>query len=496
MNATEPPPSAYTLDLGALWPALRYTPHVAQRKLHASYARHRVIAAGRRMGKSTAGAREIFPRALEAYANQGMLEELGIRYEGWIVGPNYTDGEKLFRVFYNDARRLGLPFDKPGTYYTKQDMTISLWRGMFLLHVKSGAHPESLVGEGNHFAVMTEAAKMKESVWERFVRPTLADFEGESWWDSTPEGRNWFYRLYRAGQDPENKEWESWRHPSWLNRSVFRQRTTREGVRQLKELIGQGYTGKEYLASLGLEVDSEILSLAVDLTPEAFGQEIECNFSDMVGRVFKDWDEEVHVQDLPYIPSWPLFLATDYGYTDPNVCLFIQVGPFGDIRVIAEYYRTQRTDSQFAQDVIQDERLGRLISAAKVLFPDPEDPGATRTLSEAWGVGVATDTGGPLIDRIRAIQKTLRQRNRHLPWGHPERAPQLLVDRSCTELIREMDAYSWPRKRLHTKGPEHPQDKDNHAPEALGRFFAGYGAAMLGPVISKANYGRGKRRPR
>lgn len=482
------------VDVGALWKGLRYKPHIAQRQMHASYTRHRVNAAGRRMGKSVAGAREIMPRVYEAFGSKDQLDELGIRYEGWITGPNYTDGEKLFRVFYNDCRRLGIPFDKPGTYYTKQEMTVSLWKGSFLLHVKSGAHPESLVGEGLHFAVMTEAAKMKESVWERFVRPTLADFDGETWWDSTPEGRNWFYRLWRAGQDPNNDEWESWRHPSWLNRAVYRHRTTRDGVAALKELIAEGYTSKTDLMARGLMVDPEIISLAVDLTPEAFGQEIECNFSDMVGRVFKDWDEEVHVRDLPYVPSWPLYLATDYGYTDPNVCLFIQVGPFGDVRVIAEYYRHQRTDQQFRDDVLKDERLGRLVRQAKALFPDPEDPGASRTLSDGWKVPLGTDTGGPLISRIRAIQGTLKQRNRHLPWGHAERAPQLLVDRSCIELIREMDAYSWPRTRRQARrGPEAPMDKDNHAPEALGRFFAGYGAGMLGPVVTKANFGRGRR---
>lgn len=483
------------VDVSFLWDKLKYRPHIGQRKVHASYARHRVNAAGRRMGKSIVSAREVMPRVFEAFGSRDVLDELGIRYEGWIVGPNYTDGEKVFRTFYNDCRRLGLPFDKPGTYYTKQDLSVSLWKGAFLCSVKSGAHPESLVGEGLHFAVMTEAAKMKEAVWERFIRPTLADFEGETWWDSTPEGRNWFYRLYRAGQDPDNHEWESWRSPAWLNRNVYKRKTTREGVRQLKELVNAGFTSKRDLIDrLRGAVDPEIVSLAVDLTPEAFGQEIECNFSDMVGRVFKDWDEDIHVRDLPYVPAWPLFLATDYGYTDPNVCLFIQVSPHGDIRVIAEYYRHQRTDTQFRDDVLQDERLGRLVKHAVALFPDPEDPGASNTLSNGWKVPLAGGTGGPLLDRIRAIQGSLKQRNRHLDWDNPERAPQLLVDRSCVEMIREMDAYSWPRlRKVGGKGPELPQDKDNHAPEALGRFFAGYGAGQLGPVVSKVNFGRGRR---
>jgi hypothetical protein len=332
-------------------------------------------------------------------------------------------------------------------------------------------------------------------VWERFIRPTLADFQGESWWDSTPEGKNWFHRLYQQGQDPNDHEWESWRHPSWLNRNVYKHRTTRAAVARLKELVAEGHTNKRQLAHMGLEVDPEIISLAVDLTPEAFGQEIECSFTDMVGRVFKDWDEELHVRDLEYEPSWPLYLATDYGYTHPNVCLFIQVGPHGDIHVLAEYYRHQRTDTEFRDDVLRDERLGRLVQHARVLYPDPEDPGATATLSEGWKVQAAKDTGGLLINRLRAIQSALQPRNAHLPWGHPERKPLLLFDRSCVEGRREMDGYSWPRTRTQHRGPQNPQDKDNHVPEALGRFFAGYGAADTAPVLSQARMGarRGRR---
>ena len=51
------------------------------------------------------------------------------RREFWIVGPNYTDSEKEFRVLYNQLTRLEVPFDKPGTYNDPigGNMHISLW---------------------------------------------------------------------------------------------------------------------------------------------------------------------------------------------------------------------------------------------------------------------------------------------------------------------------------------------------------------------------------
>lgn len=481
-----------------VWARLNYHPNEAQKAVHGSLARHRVNVAGRRTGKSVGGGRELTVAAMEAFHLRGLLQERNIRYECWIVGPNYTDSEKEFRVLYNDCRKIGLPFDKPGTYYNpKGDMVVSLWDGRFIVHGRSGAHPESLVGEGLHFAVMAEAAKMKESVWERFIRPTLADFWGESLWDTTPEGKNWFYDLYKAGQDPKNEEWQSWRHPSWVNRHVFRKRTTLSGIAQMKMMLKSG--GYDRMDFAALDVDPEILSMATDLTEEAFAQEVEASFSEHVGRVFKSWDEREHVTDLHYRMDWPLYIATDYGYTDPNVALFIQISPFGDIQVIGEYYRTHRTDGEFAEDVLRDGRLRMLVEKAVGLYPDPADPAATATVAEAWRVPVLGGTGGELKPRIDAINMKLKHKNPHLDWNNPERVPWLRFDRSCVESHREMDAYRWPDKRKEAgkNGPEHPLDKDNHTVEALGRFMAGHGITKhANMTVTRATTRRPVRRGR
>lgn len=482
------------IDLDLLWKELNYRPNIAQQKVHNSRARHRVNCAGRRTGKSVSGGRELMPWALQARALKPMLDEVGVRAEYWIVGPNYTDSEKEFRVFFNDCRRKGMPFDKPGTYYDpKGNMSVSLWEGTFILHAKSGAHPESLVGEGLHGVIMSEAAKLKESVWQRFIRPTLADFVGESVWNTTPEGKNWFYDIYQAGQDPAQQEWASWRHPSWVNRHVFRKETTAEDVRVLKEMLVRDVSGADADALAALHVDPEIVAMAKDLTPEAFAQEVEASFSEHVGRVFKQWDEDKHVTDLPYNPQWPLFIATDYGFVDPNVALFIQTGPHGEINVIAEYYRTHRTTEEFAHDVLNDGRLGYLVRNARGIYPEPAEPGTSQTLSEKWHLPVYGGTQSQIKPRIEAIEAKLKHRNPHLPWEHPERVPWLRFDRSCTMSRYEMDAYRWPdkRKRAGPNGTEVPEDKDNHVPEALGRFFAGQGLIKGTQAVLHDALGRG-----
>ena len=75
----------------------------------------------------------------------------------------------------------------------------------------------------------------------------------------------------------------------------------------------------------------------------------------------------------------------------------------------------------------------------------------------------------------------------HVPYD--ERAPKLYIDRSCNGsplgdggLIREMSDYRYPdtkdeakaSNRANQENPENPMKKNDHGPEALGRFMGGY----------------------
>lgn len=454
-----------------LWPHVAYAPHPGQAIVHASTARHRVNAAGRRFGKSFIGGHELTTSAFEARLRQKLLQELGIRQEYWIVGPNYTDAEKEFRVLFNDLKRLQVPFDRPGTYNDTRNgnMQISLWDGAYLVQAKSGAHPDSLVGEGLHGVVMAEAAKMKGSVWSKYVRPTLADFQGWSLWNSTPEGRNHFFDMWEFGQDPNMPEWESWRSPSWLNNYVYRLGVTPEQLAILKHPNG----GSAMAIAAG--IDPEAAAMWDELGEVMFGQEIECSFSEFAGLVYGQFDEEVHVRHIPYDPKLPLYVATDYGFTNPNVALFIQVDVWDNVYVIGEYYQRNETEDEFARSVLEDPKLGAMARVASRLYPDPEDPGASKVLSNKWKVQIMGGTGGLIKDRVNLIRNNIKIQNPHLPFGHIDRQPKLFVDRSCTMLREEFGKYRYPENRSEIRdSQENPMKKDDHAPEALSRFFGGY----------------------
>lgn len=436
-----------------------YVPHKYQRAVHRAHPkyRHRVVPAGRRFGKSHLGGHELTPEILKTYLMRDMLKEQKKRREFWIVGPEYSDSEKEFRVFWNDIMALGIPLDKPGSYNNPDsgEMIVTAWDGTFKCYAKSAKYPSTLVGEGLSGVIMSEAAKLKPTVWTKYIRPTLADFRGWSLHTSTPEGKNWFYDAYRRGQDPNDSEWWSKRMPSWYNPIVYP----------------------------GGENDPEILDLRKDMSEQKFNQEIGADFTDFVGKVFKNYDPEIHLTDLKYNPEWPLYLGIDYGWTNPFVCLLIQVDVWDNVYVLGEYRRTE-TDIEEIADELTTWR-GGLATRAKIMFPDPASPGDTAILNKKLRVKANSDTGGELKYRLEYIRKFLKVGPEHAPVS--EQAPKLLIDRSCLGLDFEMQEYRYPEASSEVRGPsENPLSKDDHAPEALGRFFRGY----FGPMESETKGGR------
>lgn len=440
-----------------------YSPHPGQLELHTTPMRFKVVSNGRRWGKTLFGAKEAEPNAFVPSRITGEPQR------GWIVGPTYADGEKEFRIFYDTMRKLGV--DKDALRFRNNaesgNMHIHTSWG-FDLEVKSAGHPETLVGEGLDFVLMVEAGRHRRKTWGQYIRPTLSDRRGWAIFTGVPEGKSehsLLYSLYQRGLDPRFPQWRSWKKPSWDNTIVF---------------------------PLGRQ-DPEILEAYSDLTQDEFDRQYGAEFSEKTGVVMQEYDDDEHTGDFHYDPALPLYMAVDYGFTNPFVVLFIQVGLFGEIRVIWEK-RWQRMDTEeVAIDLLAI--VPGLVRQCEMIYPDPAEPDDTRTLMRKLRIPAAHNTGGELKTRLALIRRSLKVMNTHLPEGHPDRKPQLMIDRSCTELRWEMrEGYKWPEHRSEVKSDaEHPMDKDNHGVEALGRFFRGMFRAPVadgGSFVTTARVGR------
>jgi hypothetical protein len=500
-------PPIHPYMLRTIWEQAQWRPHSLQRKVALSKARQQVLAAGRRAGKSMTGGYKLVPEAFRAYIEVDELRRRKKRREYWIVGPEYSDAEKEFRVAWDVLEELGFNFDHPGSYNNPLagEMRISLFKGRFIIHAKSAKYPGTLVGEGLSGIILSEAAKLKPSIYNKFLRATLADFVGWAFMSSTPEGRNWFYDFWMIGQDPQRPDWESWRAPAWSNPYVYPRGCDDEFIKKALEMRRKGRRDFEALLKVSKMVgavpevvDPEIWALFLDMSGEMFSQEIAALFTEYVGRVFKDFDEEIHVTSQEYRDDWTTYACVDYGFTNPFAFLLLQVDPHREhIHVIDEYYEVHKTTEQAAAEI--NSRWGSLLSNVRAFYPDPAEPDRTRTLASKLRIKPASPGSLSVDDRLEWMRRMLKPSTPHPDVWSYDGAPGLTIHRRCSNAIREFNVYRYKETadkaaEKDRNAPELPLKKDDHTPEALGRFFSGFFGSPwsqhAGPRQSRARVGR------
>jgi phage FluMu gp28-like protein len=137
-----------------------------------------------------------------------------------------------------------------------------------MIEFYSGGSPDALAGEGVDFVVVDEAALIPDNVWQQSIRPTLMDTGGEAFIISTPRGHNWFWQMWKLGQ--ENKaDYESWRFAQTDNPYVPAAETA-AAKDELPTIIFRQEIMAEFLASgasifgLGLERDGVVVDEVVE----------------------------------------------------------------------------------------------------------------------------------------------------------------------------------------------------------------------------------------
>ncbi|MBN1882355.1 MAG: terminase family protein [Deltaproteobacteria bacterium] len=179
-----------------------YKPHPGQQVLHASRARFRVAACGRRWGKTVASTAEIVKHAWE---EPGSLS--------FWVAPVYRQSSIAF-----DLVRNGLSGDVVKTI-SRENRRIVLANGS-IIEFRSAHLADTLRGFGVDFLVVDETAFLPRGLWEEVLRPTLADRHGRALLVGTPKGKNWFYGLFARGRDNKEENWASFCFPTESNPNI------------------------------------------------------------------------------------------------------------------------------------------------------------------------------------------------------------------------------------------------------------------------------------
>ena len=210
--------------------------------------RFRVLVTGRRFGKTTLAIREL------AYAARIPNQVV------WYVAPSYRQAKQIAWV---EIKRILLDL-RWVNKINEAELVIFLKNGSRIC-LRGADNADSLRGVGINFLVIDESADVSESAWTAILRPTLADTKGRALFAGTPKGLNWFYELYRNGQDKNNTEWNSYQY------------TTLDG---------------------GWVDEHEIEQARKDLDKKTFQQEFEATFENFQGVIYSSFDINHNIKDF------------------------------------------------------------------------------------------------------------------------------------------------------------------------------------------------------
>lgn len=184
------------------------TLHPSQLDVFNASTRYKVVAAGRRFGKSFLAAVTLFVEAAKntKVRSDGIEVDLALE-EVYYIAPTFEQGKKILWPLLKE-----LGGDLIATKYENTG-TLTLVNGR-RISIKGADRPDSLRGVGLSYVVLDEYAFMKEEVWEMIVSPALARSEGGALFIGTPDGKNHFYTLYQYGLADEYPKWKSWHYKS------------------------------------------------------------------------------------------------------------------------------------------------------------------------------------------------------------------------------------------------------------------------------------------
>ena len=276
---------------------LNFQLHPKQAEIFSSKARFKVCSAGRRGGKTYLSAITLLIEGLKDTNEHGYnLSDKRVFY----VAPTFDQGKRIMWELLKDLGRDVIESTLENT------AVITLINGR-KIEIKGADRPDTLRGVGLGYVVMDEYAFMKPDVWDKILRPTLADVKGAALFIGTPEGKNHFYDLFIQAGNDKSGQMAAFTFASIDNPTID---------------------------PAEIEEARSILSEAV------FKQEFEASFSASGGIIFNE-DYFQYMQSEPVDGTW--YIAVDpAGYSelesvtgsgsnnlDETAIACVKVGPYG-----------------------------------------------------------------------------------------------------------------------------------------------------------------------
>ena len=267
-----------------------YKPRQAFQPLHRRKQRWAVVVAHRRAGKTVSCVNELIKAALTFKGNDGRFA---------YVAPFYSQAKA---VAWDYIKRYSAPI--PGVVINESELRVTYPNGCSI-RLFGADNADALRGLYFDGLVADEYGDWKPSVWGYVIRPALADRQGWAIIIGTPKGRNQFWEIYEHAKVNDD----------WLALSIK-------------------------ASESGLLPESELAALRLELTEDAWRQEMECDFdAALPGAIFGKelWlaENQGRIRSGLYDPELKVHAVLDLGWSDDTAIWWFQVGK--ELRLIDCY---------------------------------------------------------------------------------------------------------------------------------------------------------------
>lgn len=443
-------------------------PHPKQLEVINSDKRYKVLAWGRRTGKSVLAGLISFKSAMEVQGNY------------YIVAPTERQAKS---IYWNDILRIVIPkelLDK--CYINKVEKTITFPHMQGELKLPNGEiiqvnhdenkppstislrgvdNPDALRGVKLAGCVLDEYAFMDNAkyVFDTIISPALGDLEGWAIFISSPNGvHNPFYDLVKTAQRDDSEYLYS--HATALDNPYF---PKREFEKQKKRYADEGKS-------------------------DSFVQEWEAEFRVPSRLVYKSFDSTKHYtegghmfrpDELPRDGTH--VIGIDFGWVDPFVAVFILIDYDNNWWVYDEIYQTELSPSKalpMLRAKMGDNQFSRIIG-------DAQDKTALASFKDLKFY-ITPSAKGEIKGGVVEVQSFLELREMHVD-GKLVMRPKMRFSSAVPSTVKDLESYSH-RTDVYGEPMEAPEDKNNHSPDAIRYIVVDFTKARKPIVRRKRAY--------
>jgi len=347
--------------------------------------RYKVINCGRRAGKSFLVSIEML-----RFASENPNTDV------WYISPSYKQSKAIMWQMLKEL----IPIEVIKRI-NETSISIELINDSRIM-LKGGDNPDSLRGVKIDFCVFDETAFFTkwEEVW-KVIRPTLVDSKSNVWFISTPNGLNHFKDLYET--ESKDLDYKSFHFTSYDN----------------------PYIDKSELDKAREEMDED-----------SFQQEFMGEFRKMSGLIYKEFNRDIHMVEIPYDKfneEWTFTRSLDFGFAHKSALGYFAISPNKDeIYLYDGIYESGLYESQIAE-IVKEKDTHEIIRP----IADSNQP---MSIAQLFHYGVRFDP----VDKTTDSVKNGIVRVAELLKVRPDTGkPTLMFNKDFTWVADEFETYRW-----------------------------------------------------